>query len=82
MSSTSKNRTEKSHICCNCDQSFHSSHGLKQHQQSCQSRNNTPTDLKSTETIEDSQFSTKTSKLAEEPSAQNVKYIWGKYKKS
>ena len=64
MSSAIKNTMEKSHICCNCRHSFHSSRGLKQHQRSCQSRN-TPTDRGSTETIEDSQFSTKTSKLAE-----------------
>ena len=80
MSSASENTTEKSHVCCNCDRSFHSSRGLKQHQRSCQSRNNTPTDRESTETIEDSQFSTKTSKSADEPSTQSVKYIWGKYK--
>ena len=80
MSSASENTTKKSHICCNCVQSFHSSRGLKQHQRSCQSRNNTPTDRESTETIEDSQFSTKTSKQADEPSTQSVKYIWGKYK--
>ena len=80
MSSTSENATEKSHICCNCDRSFHSSRGLKQHQRSCQSRNNTPTDRESTETIEDSQFSTKTSISADKPSTQSVKYIWGKYK--
>ena len=80
MSSASENTTEKSHICCNCDRSFHSSRGLKQHQRSCQSRNKIPTDRKSTETIEDSQFSTKTSISADEPSTQSVKYIWGKYK--
>ena len=80
MSSASENATEKSHIYCNCDRSFYSSHGLKQHQRSCQSRNNTPTDRESTETIEDSQFSTKTSISADEPSKQSVKYIWGKYK--
>ena len=39
MSNASENTTEKSHLCCNCDQSFHSSRGLKQHQWSCQSRN-------------------------------------------
>ena len=80
MSNTSKNASEKSHICSNCDRSFHSSRGLKQHQRSCQSRNNTPTDRGSTETIEDSQFSTKTSISADKPSTQSVKYIWGKYK--
>ena len=80
MSSASENTTEKSHICCNCDRRFHSSRGLKQHQRSCQSRNKIPTDRKSTETIEDSQFSTKTSISADEPSTQSVKYIWGKYK--
>ena len=80
MSSASENTTEKSHICCNCDRSFHSSRGLKQHQRSCQSRNKIPTDRKSTETIEDSQFSTKTSISADEPSTQSVKYILGKYK--
>ena len=74
MSSASENATEKSHICCNCDRSFHSICSLKQHQRSCQSRNNTPTDHESTETIEDSQFS------ADKPSTQSVKYIWGKYK--
>ena len=26
MSSASENTTEKSHICCNCDQSFHSTY--------------------------------------------------------
>ena len=67
MSSASENTTEKSHICCNCDRSFHSSRGLKQHQRSSQSRSNTPTDRQSTETIEDSQFSTKISKSADEP---------------
>ena len=71
MSSPSENTTEKSHICCNCDP-------LKPW--SCQSRNNTPTDSESTETTEDPQFSTKTSKSADEPSTQSVKYIWGKYK--
>ena len=80
MSSASENTTEKSHICCNCDRSFHSNRNLKQHQRFCQSRNNTPTDRESTETIEDSQFSTKTSISADEPSTQSVKYIWGKYK--
>ena len=80
MSSASENTTKKSHICCNCVQSFHSSRGLKQHQRSCQSRNNTPTDRESTETIEDSQFSTKTSISRDEPSTQSEKYIWGKYK--
>ena len=80
MSSTSENATEKSHIRCNCDRSFHSSCGLKQHQRSCQSRNNTPTDRESTEAIEDSQFSTKTSISGDKPSTQSVKYIWGKYK--
>ena len=65
MSSASENTTEKSHIYCNCDPIFHSSQGIKQHERSCQSKNNTPTDCESTETIEDSQFSTKTSKLAE-----------------
>ena len=55
MSNASENTTEKSqHVCCNCDRRFHSSRGLKQHQRSCQSRNNTPTDCKSTETMEDS----------------------------
>ena len=68
MSSTSENATVKSDICCNCDRSFHSSRGLKQLQRSCQSRNNTPTDRESTETIEDSQFSTKTSISADKPS--------------
>ena len=67
MSSAGENTTEKSHVCRNCDRSFHSSRGLKQHQRSCQSRNNTPTHRESTETIEDSQFSTKTSKSADEP---------------
>ena len=80
MSSASKNSTEKSHICCNCDRSFHSSRGLKQNQRSCQSRNNTHPDRESTETIEDSQFSTKISTSADEPSTQSAKYIWGKYK--
>ena len=80
MSSASENTTKKLHICCNCDRSFHSSHGLKQHQRSSQSRNNTPTVRESTETIEDSQFFTKASKSADEPSTQSVKYIWGKYK--
>ena len=80
MSSASENATEKSHICCNCDRSFHSSRGLKQHQRSSQSRNNTPTDRESTETIEDSQFFTKTSISADQLSTQSVKYIWGKYK--
>ena len=80
MSSARENTTEKSHICCNCNRSFHSSRGLKQHQRSCQSRNNTPTDRESTETIEDSQFSTKTLISADEPSTQSVQYIWGKYK--
>ena len=37
-------------------------------------------DCESTERIEDSQFSTKTSKLVDEPSTQSAKYIWGKYK--
>ena len=64
----------------NFDRSFHSSRGLKQHQRSYQSRNNAPTDHESTKTIEDSQFSTKNSISADEPSIQNVKYIWGKYK--
>ena len=80
MFSASENTTEKSHTCCNCDRSFHSSRGLKQHQRSCQSRNNTPIDRRSTKTTEDSQFSTKTSISADEPSTQNMKYIWGKYK--
>ena len=70
----------KSHICCNCDRSFHSCRGLKPHQQFCQSRNNTPTDRESTETIEDSQFSTKTSISADKPSTQSMKYIWRKCK--
>ena len=69
MLRASENTTEKPHICCNCDRSFHSSRCLKQHQRSCQSRNNTPTDRESTETIEDSHFSTKTLKSADEPSA-------------
>ena len=80
MSSASENATEKLHICRNCDRSFHSSRGLEQHQRSCQSRNNTPMDRESTETIEDSQSSTKTSILADKPSTQTLKYIWGKYK--
>ena len=66
MSSADENTTEKSHICCNCGRSFHTSRGLKQHQRSCQSRNNTPTDRESTETIEDSQFSNKTSMSADD----------------
>ena len=68
MSSASENATEKSHICCNCDRSFHLSRSLKQYQRSCQSRNNTPTDRESIETIEDSKFSTKTSISADKPS--------------
>ena len=80
MSSASENAMEKSHICCNCDRSFHSSRGLKQQQRSCQSRNNTPTDCESTETIEDSHFSTKTLISADKRSTQSVKYIWGKFK--
>ena len=80
MSSASENATEKSHICCNCDRSFHSSRGLKQHQRSFQSRNNTPTDRESTETIGDSQFSTETSISADKPSTQSLKFVWGKYK--
>ena len=70
----------KSHIYVVTDRSFHSSRGLKQHQRSCQSINNTPADRESTETIEDAQFSTKISKSVDEPSAKSVKYIWGKYK--
>ena len=70
MSSASENATKKWHICCNCDRSFHSNCGLKQHQRFCQSRNNTPTDHESAETIEDSQCSTKTSKSTDEPSTQ------------
>ena len=80
MSNASENATEKSHICCNCDRSFHSSRGLKQHQRSCQSRNNTSMNRESTGMIEDSQFSTKTSKSADKRSTQSVKHIWGKYK--
>ena len=80
MSSASENTTEKSHICSNCDRSFHSNRGLKQHQRFCQSRNNTPTDRESTETIEDSQFFTKTSISADELSTQSAKYTWGKDK--
>ena len=80
MSRASKNTTEKLHICCNCDRSFHSSRGLKQHQRSCHSRIKMPTDRESTEMIEDYQFSAKTSISADEPSTQSVKYIWGKYK--
>ena len=82
MSSASENTTEKSqHVCCNCDRRFHSSRGLKQHQRSCQSRNNTPTDRESTETIEDSQFSTKTSKSADESSTQRGIHL-GKVQRS
>ena len=70
MSNASENTTEKSqHVCCNCDRRFHSSRGLKQHQRSCQSRNNIPTESESTETIEDSQFSTKMNLLFGEKSA-------------
>ena len=29
MSSPSENTTEKSHICCNCDQSFHSAYFIR-----------------------------------------------------
>ena len=36
--------------------------------------------VESTETIEDSQFSTKTSISADKASTECVKYIWGKYK--
>ena len=79
MSSASENTTEKSHTCCIWNWTFHSNRGLKQHQRSCQSRNNAPTDRESVQTIEDSQFSTKSSKSADEPSTQSVKYIWGKY---
>ena len=79
-SALDKNTTEKSHICCNCDRSFHSSRGLKQYQRPCQSRSNTCMDCENTEMIKDAQFSTKTSKSADEPSTQRLKYIWGKYK--
>ena len=75
MSSTSENSMEKSHIYCNRDWTFHSSHGLKQHQRSCQSRNNRPTDRESTEIIENSQFSTKTSKSPDELSTQREKHM-------
>ena len=82
MSNASENTTEKSqHVCCNCDRRFHSSRGLKQHQRSCQSRNNTPTDRESTETIEDSQFSTKTSKSADESLTQRGIHL-GKVQRS
>ena len=67
MSSAGENMTEKSQICCNCGRNFYTSCGLKQHQRSCQSRSNTPTDRESPETIEDSQFSNKTSISADEP---------------
>ena len=81
MSSASENTTEKSHIFCNCNRSFHSSRGLRQHQRSYQSRSNTPTDRESTETIEDSQFSTKTSKSADEFSTQREIHL-GKLQRS
>ena len=70
MSNASENATEKSHICCNYDRSFHSSRGLL----------NTSMNRESTEMIEDSQFSTKTSISADKRSTQSVKHIWGKYK--
>ena len=72
MSSAGENTTEKSHVCCNCDRSFHSSRGLKQHQRSCQSRNNIPTESESTETIEDSKFSAKMNLLFGEKSAVTI----------
>ena len=81
MSSASENRTEKLHIFCNSDRSFHSSRGLRQHQRSYQSRNNTTTDRESTETIEDSQFSTKTLKSADEFSTQREIHL-GKLQRS
>ena len=77
MLSASEHTMEKSHICCNCHRSFYSNRAMKQYQQSCQSKKkkNAPMDRESTETIEDSQFSTKTSISADEPSTQCVKYI-------
>ena len=81
MSSASENTTEKLHIFYSCDRSFHSSRGLRQNQRSYQSRNSTPTDRESTETIEDSQFSTKTSKSADEFSTQREIHL-GKLQRS